>query len=237
MSRKGLAKDTPETEKAREENIRAITEDPRWRLLNGTDRRHMRALLAWHDPLTGYLKYRTRHLNLIGVLDVDEETLRRSRLRLIAAGLIVSYLPGNGHIASTYCIARSWVEAEEAAALRRLPDAPRFPELVDRTPSAVDQRPAAAPAETDADDAPEDPGEVAEARERYERARRRRGVRGAVPPELPLPDPGIQRPIVAEIDKRRADVEHQSDTNQRGRAALREVYEQARRVPTASGAA
>lgn len=237
MSRKGLAKDTDETQKAREENIRSLTKDPRWRLLNGTDRRHMRALLAWHDPLTGYLRYRTRHLNLIDVLDVSEETLRRSRLRLIAAGLIVSYVPGTGHIASTYCVARSWAEADEAAGLRRQPDAPHFPELVDRTPSAVDQRPAPAPAETDAGDAPEDPGEVAEAQERYERARRRRGVRGAVPPELPLPNPGVQRPLVAEIDKRRADVEHQSDTNQRGRASLREAYEQARRVPTASGAA
>jgi len=241
MSRKGFAKNTPGTRESREENARSLTDDPRFRALNATDRRHMKALLNWHNPLTGYLGHRTRALNLMKVLDVSEETLRRSRLRLIAAGLIVSYNPGTGHEASTYCIARSWAEADEAAALRLLPDAPHFPALVDDTPSAVNHRGVPAAAAEEDQEQEETPEEraaaVEEAREELGRARRRRGVRGAVPPELPLPDRGVQAPLVAEIDKRRADIEHQSDTNERGRTSLREAYNQTRRVPTASGAA
>lgn len=239
LSRKGLAKDTEAIRAARRQHIKALTSDPRFKVLKNTDKRHIRQLLLWHDPLTGYLRYRTRALNLTDVLFVSEEMLRRSRLRLIEAGLIVSYVPGSGRIASTYCIARSWAEAEEAAALRKRPDAPHFPELVDRTPSAVDGR-APAAAEDDQEQEQEQEitlEEIADARNRLGQARRRRGVRGAVPPELPLPDSGIQRPLVDEIDRRRADIEHQSDTNERGKTSLREAYEQTRRVPTASGAA
>lgn len=187
MSRKGLPKDgeTDAISEARAEHVRAITRDPRWKRLNRTDRCHMKALLDWHNPLNGYLRYRTRAWNLCDILEVDEETLRRSRKRLIAAGLIVSYEPGTGHRASEYCIARSWAEADEAAALRLLPNAPHFPALVTRTPSAVGRR-GAAPADVDEDqDDEETPAELAEVRERYARARRRRSVRGVVPPELP----------------------------------------------------
>lgn len=233
MSRKGLPKDTPETIAARTENTKSLTADPRWKQLKNSDRRHMRQLLRWHNPLTGYLRYRTRALNLTEVLEMSEEMLRRSRLRLIEAGLIVSYVPGSGRIASTYCIARSWTEAEEAAALRREPTAPHFPELVDRTPSAVNKRPTAEDVEDQELDE-ETAEDLATAQERLGRAHRRRGVRGVVPPELPIPDRGIQRPLVEEIDKRRADIEHQSDTNERGSAAVRNAL---RRVPTASGAA
>jgi len=240
MSRKALAKDTDGIREARKQHIKALTSDPRFKALKNTDKRHIRQLLLWHDPLTGYLRWRTRAANLTEVLFISEEMLRLSRLRLIEAGLIVSYVPGSGHIASTYCVARSWAEAEEAAALRRQPDAPHWPELVDRSPSAVDGRRPAAAAEEDQEqeETPEERAAAAEeAREELGRARRRRGVRGAVPPELPLPNPGVQAPLVAEIDKRRADIEHQSDTNERGRTSLREAYNQTRRVPTASGAA
>ena len=234
LSRKALPKNTEGTRQARKDHIKALTSDPRFKLLKNTDKRHIRQLLLWHDPLTGYLPYKTPALNLTERLFVSEEMLRRSRLRLIEAGLIVSYVPGSGRDASRYCVARSWAEAEEAAALRRLPDAPHFPEVVDRTPSAVDGRAPAAAEDIEGQELEETAEELADAQDRLGRARRRRGVRGAVPPELPLPDRGIQRPLVEEIDKRRADIEHQSDTNERGSAAVRDAL---RRVPTASGAA
>lgn len=91
-----------------------FTEDPRWKRLKASDRRLMKALLASFDPRTGHLE--TRAQDLTEILYVTEETLRRSRLRLIEAGLIVSYQPGTGHTASTYRIARSWDEAAEAVA-------------------------------------------------------------------------------------------------------------------------
>lgn len=238
MSRKGLTKETDGTREARAENTRLLTEDARFQRLNATDRRHMKALLTWHDPLTGYLGYRTRALNLMKVLDVSEETLRRSRLRLIARGLIVSYEPGTGHTASTYCIARSWAEAEEAVELRRRPDAPHFPELVNRTPSAVDGRPAA-PAAAEEDQEPEETREErAEARERLGRVRRRQGVKGPVPPELPAtPGPELKPeeiPALLEIAERSAGLQH-LDVIKCGVALVRAEI---RRAPNAtSGAA
>ena len=95
------------------EHVQSFTEDPRWKRLNGSDRRHMRALLASCDPLTGHLEMPAR--DLAELLEVTEETLRLSRLRLVEAGLVVSYRPGTGHTASTYRIARSWEEAADAA--------------------------------------------------------------------------------------------------------------------------
>lgn len=230
MSRKGFTKETSGTERLRKQTVDMLAEDPRWMLLKAIDRRHMRTLVAWHDPLTGYLMHRTRALNLTKILDVTEETLRTSRWRLIDAGLIISYVPGNGHRASDYCIARSWAEAETAAALRQLPDAPHFPELVDRTPSAVDARPAP-PAEADEGQAEETPEEREEAQERYERARRRRGVKGAVPPELPS---SREMAELREIEERKADPDRLTEINRRGGAAARAAI---RRVPSASGAA
>jgi hypothetical protein len=239
MSRKALPKDTEETQRARKDHIKALTSDPRFKRLRNSDKRHIRLLLSWHNPLNGYLPYKTPALNLIDRLYMSEEELRLSRWRLIDAGLIVSYVPGSGRTQSVYCIARSWNEAEVAAALRLLPDAPYWPALVDETPSAVDHRgvPAAAAEDIEDQEQEETAEERADAQERLGRARRRGHVRGVVPPELPLPDRGIQRPLVDEIDRRHADIEHQSDTNERGRASLREAYEQTRRVPTASGAA
>jgi hypothetical protein len=219
MSRKGSLKSTAGTRAARKRHAEAIAADPRWMLLKPIDRRHMRALLAWHDPLTGYLEYRTRALNLVKQLDVTEETLRTSRWRLIEAGLIVSYSPGTGHVASTYCIARSWAEAEEAAALRLLPDRPHFPDLVDRTPSAVDKRPPAAAAPADEDQAPEETEqERTEAEERLHRARLRRGIRGPVPPVLP--DAG-ELDALRERAERETDVDQRNDTIVRGVALAR----------------
>jgi len=209
MSRKGLAKETDGIIAARKQNTTSLTKDPRWKALKNSDRRHMRLLLRWHDPLTGYLRYRTRALNLVEELEMSEEMLRRSRHRLIAAGLIVSYVPGSGRIASTYCVARSWSEAEEAAALRRAPDAPHFPELVDRTPSAVDGRPAAAAEEDQEQEQEEAPAELADARERYAQARRRKRVRGPVPPELPTPVP----PSVPDVPALREAAEHRATTD------------------------
>lgn len=230
MSRKAFPKGTTGTRQARDQIARSLAEDPRWNLLKAIDRRHMRALVAWHDPLTGYLQYRTRAINLTKLLDVTEETLRTSRWRLIDVGLIVSYVPGNGHIASTYCIARSWVEAEAAVMLRGQPDAPHFPELVDRTPSAVGNR-AAPPAEDEGQAPEETPEEREEAQERYERARRRRGVTGPVPPELPS---SREMDLLREIEERRADPDRLTEINDRGGAAARAAI---RRVPSASGAA
>jgi hypothetical protein len=219
MSRKGSFKTTAGTRAARKRHAEALAADPRWMLLKAIDRRHMRALLAWHDPLTGYLEYRTRALNLVKALDgVTEETLRTSRWRLIEAGLIVSYVPGTGHIASTYCIARSWVEAEEAAALRKRPDRPHHPELVDRTPSAVDKRPVA-PAPAEEDQAPEETEQQrAEAEERLHRARLRRGIRGPVPPVLP--DAG-ELDALRERAERETDVDLRNETITRGVALAR----------------
>jgi len=238
MSRKALPKDTEETTRARKDHIKALTSDPRFKKLRRSDQRHILLLLTWHNPLTGYLRYKTPALNLTERLRVSEEDLRLSRWRLIDAGLIVSYLPGSGRTQSKYCVARSWNEAEVAADLRRQPDAPHWPALVDETPSAVDCRGVPATAAEEDQEREETPEEsataAAEAREELGRARRRRGVRGAVPPELPIPDRGIQRPLVDEIDRRRANIEHQSDTNERGSAAVRDAL---RRVPTASGAA
>lgn len=228
MSRKDLTKETNGIVDARKQNIASMTKDPRWKTLKNTDRRHMRLLLRWHDPLTGYLRYRTRALNLTEELDMSEEMLRRSRKRLIAAGLIVSYVPGSGRIASTYCIARSWAEADEAATLRQTPDAPHFPELVDRTPSAVDGRPPAAAA-ADGEDQDQTPEEraaaAADAREELGRARRRRGIRGPVPPELPTPVP----PSVPDVPALREAAEHRATTDlnkqieitERGSSAVR----------------
>lgn len=214
MSRKALLKDTDGIIAARKQNTASLTKDPRWKTLKNTDRRHMRLLLRWHNPLDGYLMRRTRALNLCEELDMSEEMLRRSRHRLIAAGLIVSYLPGSGRIASTYCIARSWAEADEAAALRQQPDRPHFPDLVDRTPSAVDKRPAAA-AGADEDQAPEETEqERAAAADRLERARRRRGVRGPVPPELPT---------AGELDALRERAERETDLSQRNETIVRGV--------------
>jgi len=106
-------------QEARDEHSRSLIRDARWKQLKAADRRYMRALLASHDPLTGYLEYQIRTLGLTELLEVSEEALRQSRLRLIEAGLIVSYEPGSGRTASTYRIARSWEEADEAAANRR----------------------------------------------------------------------------------------------------------------------
>jgi hypothetical protein len=231
MSRKGFLKSTSGVRAARKQHADAIAQDPRWRLLKAIDRRHLRQLLLWHDPLTGYLEYRTRALNLTERLDVTEETLRTSRWRLIEAGLIVSYVPGTGHKASTYCIARSWDEAEEAAALRRQPDRPHFPELVDRTPSAVNKRPAA-PA--DEDQAPEETEqERADAEERLHRARLRRGIRGPVPPVLP--DAG-ELDAIRERAERETDLDQRNDTIVRGVALARAEIKRGS-LSTASGAA
>jgi hypothetical protein len=234
MSRKALPKDTAGTDRARQDHIKALTSDPRFKSLRRSDKLHIQQLLTWHNPLNGYLPYNTPALNLTRRLFTNEEQLRLSRWRLIDAGLIVSYVPGSGHTASRYCIARSWNEAEEAAALRRQPDAPHWPALVDETPSAVDHRGVPAAEDVEDQEQEETPEELADAQERLGRARRRRGVRGAVPPELPIPDRGVQRPLVEEIDRRRANIEHQSDTNERGAASVRDAL---RRVPTASGAA
>lgn len=95
------------------EHARPFTEDSRWKQLTASDRRHMKALLAAaHDPLTGHLEMRA--VDLAEFLEVTEESLRQSRLRLIEAGLILSYQPGTGRAVSTYRIARSWDEAAES---------------------------------------------------------------------------------------------------------------------------
>lgn len=91
----------------------ALTGDPQWKLLKATDRRHMRVLLELHNPRTGYLKSSAQELTEL--LETTEETLRRSRRRLIEVGLIVSYEPGSGRRESIYRLARSWPEAEKAA--------------------------------------------------------------------------------------------------------------------------
>lgn len=91
------------------EPARPFTGDPRWKRLSASARRLMKALLAAHDPLTGSLEVRA--IDLAELLEVSEEALRQSRLRLIEAGLILDYQPGSGRTPSTYRIARTWEEA------------------------------------------------------------------------------------------------------------------------------
>jgi hypothetical protein len=211
----------------------SITRDPRFKQLKAIDKRHIMLLLTWHNPLNGHLQWRTRAVNISERLFVTDETLRTSRWRLIEAGLIVSYVPGSGRRASEYVIARSWAEAEEAAALRRLPDAPHFPELVNRTPSAVNKRPAAA-ADGDEGQAVEtDEGQAVEARERFERARRRRGVTGPVPPELPTAG---ELDALRERAERETDLDQRNNTIARGVALARAEIKRGS-LSTASGAA
>ncbi|NUR04317.1 MAG: hypothetical protein HOY79_49790 [Streptomyces sp.] len=182
----------------------------------------MRTLLLWHDPLTGYLKSRTRAYNIMDRLDISESTLRRARRKLIHFGLIVSYVPGDGRIASTYVVARSWDEAGAAVKLRESlgEDAPHFPELVDRTPSAVDKRPAPPAGDDEGQEQDETDEERQAAKERLDRAKRRRGVKGPVPPEIPSPS---ALPELLEVEERKADPERQGDTNERGAASVRAV--------------
>lgn len=232
MSRKAPRIETETTRTARNQHSQSIVNDVRFRvLLTATERRLARLLLTWHDPLTGYLKFRTRVLNITDVLDVSEETVRRARKSLIRVGLIVSYVPGNGHIASTYVVARSWGEAEEAVALRESlgDDAPYFPELVDDTPSAVGKR-YAPPVEVVEDQEPEQAAQEAEeATERYERKRRSRAVVGPVPPELPASTELVE---LREIAERKADAAFTENVT-RGMAGVRAAWDEAR----ASGAA
>src|SRR3954471_8953975 len=60
------------------QHIRLFTEDTRWtRRLRPAERRLMKVLLAWCDPLTGELDYPARAVDLATTLYVTEETLRR----------------------------------------------------------------------------------------------------------------------------------------------------------------
>jgi len=97
------------------EPARPFTEDPRWKRLSASDRRLMKALLAaTHNPLTGQLQ--ARAVDLAELLEISEEALRQSRLRLIEAGLILRYQPGTGRTASTYRLALSWGDVDGSAA-------------------------------------------------------------------------------------------------------------------------
>lgn len=178
--------DSPEIKAARLEHIEAITGDPRYfALLNPSQRKLMRQLLWWHNPLNGHLGTPTAAYRLTDHkrLDCSESTLKRNRKVLLALGLIVSYQPGNGHAASEYVIARSWEEAEQAVALREAQgeNAPYWPEMVTRTPSVPGKRPmdeaaeaAAAQAAAEAAAAAESAETAAAAEAAEEEGRKRR---------------------------------------------------------------
>jgi hypothetical protein len=233
LSRKALPKDTLETREARKDHIKALKSDPRFKSLRRSDKLHIQLLLQWHDPLTGYLPYTTPALNLTDRLFMSEEDLRLSRWRLIDVGLIVSYVPGSGRVASRYCVARSWNEADKAAALRQLPDAPHWPALVDDTPSAVDCRGVPAAAVDEDQEQEETEQERADAEERLHRARLRRGIRGPVPPVLP--DAG-ELDAIRERAERETDLDQRNDTIVRGVALARAEIKRGS-LSTASGAA
>ena len=106
--------------------------DPRAQELSRRAHALLKQLVVWHDPLTGHLPKRdTYNATLSTILRYSPTTLSRARRELIDRGLLIGYQPGDGRAGGRYVIARSWQEAEQAAAARaELGDAaPYWPPL------------------------------------------------------------------------------------------------------------
>lgn len=230
---------------SRSEATRRMAEDQREAILGdarmkGISRRAhllLRQLLFWHDPLTGHLYSRTPVANLEKALLCSDTTIMRARRELIAAGLLLGYRPGSGEEGSRYHVARSWEEAEAAAAARKAPDAPYFPEVAEDPKPSVpgahlkqadeDQEPKADEGQAPEAEAPEvDEGqEDAEDEAPLSHPHRRPGRprKGSKAPKEPLwrgPEKG-RDPQVAEAEERLQNGVVTAETGRSSIAALR----------------
>lgn len=158
-----------------------ILNSPRGYALKRRQRSLLKQLMAWVNPLTGHLKFATMNATLERELAISTRTLARARRELIELGLLIGYQPGDGRHPGRYTIARSWAEADEAAAERRRNGGtPYFPPNPQRVP---DERPTVTPRATPQQPAP--PAQVPAPRRR--------------PAAAPPPDPG-RLPAAAALD-------------------------------------
>lgn len=103
---------------------RRLLDDERARALTRSQRSLVTILASRINPATGSTLVSDRELADLDCCSPD--TIRRNRRRLRALGLIIDCQPGVGHTPTSYALAQSWEQAEQAAA--QLPPAGRVRE-------------------------------------------------------------------------------------------------------------